>query len=195
MFELFQSPELVLLLLPPKNQCSCSKDMDLAFALLILPQSEFEIFHGLNFHLWKRTERIKALSEGRASPKPFGIWYCGAVEKMRKLDIFRNTIPKPVFHARLKKTTKNCVYSDRFILIPNMLNLDLTISFSLFPFPILSPSSNPRHFFFSSQILYSPMVLLAQHTSIVICWISEEQPAVLLIYSHHTHMLSRISHK
>lgn len=148
MFELFQSPELVLLLLPPKNQCFCSKDVDLAFALPILPQSEFEIFHGLNFHLWKRTERIKALSEGKASPKPFGIWYCGAVEKMRKLDIFRNTIPKPVFHARLKKTTKNCVYSDRFILIPNMLNLDLTISFSLFPFPILSPSSNPRHFFF-----------------------------------------------
>lgn len=81
--------------------------------------------------LWERTGRSRPLSERKASPEPYGIWYCGAVQKLGKLDIFRNRkIPKLMSHVRVK-TIKNCAYSDWFILMPNMPNLDLTIKFFL----------------------------------------------------------------
>lgn len=66
----------------------------------------------------ERTGRIRPLSEGKDASKPFGIWYCGGVQKTGQLEILRNRrIPKLVFHARIK-TIKDCAYSDRSILMP-----------------------------------------------------------------------------
>ena len=82
-----------------------------------------------------------------------------------------------------------------------MLNLDLTITlplFFLFLSPLLPPTGDCKSFCFS-QVLSSLILLLTWHTSIAICWVSAELPAILLTYSHHTHThypeaVTQISH-
>lgn len=107
--------------------------------------------------LWERTGGIRLLSEGKASSKPVGIWYYEAAQKIGKLDIFRKRrIPKLVFQVRVKMI-KNCAYSDRFILMPNMPNLDLTIKVFLF---FLSLSLHVLPIWDSKLFLFSQILLL-----------------------------------
>lgn len=54
----------------------------------------------------ERTGRIRPFPEGKGVPKPFGIWYCRAVQKIGKLDIFRKEeSPNSGFMQELKLST------------------------------------------------------------------------------------------